>query len=486
MQSGIRWVYNTSMISLPATVQKIIADLNTSGFEIFAVGGSVRDSLMNKNTHGWDLTTNATPEQILNIFPDSFYDNQFGTVGIKIYDKKSIADNQQQTTNKIIKPDDIYEITTYRSDKGYTDFRHPDQVVWGKTLLEDLSRRDLTINAIATDGTSIIDPYHGQDDIKNRIITTVGNADDRFKEDALRMMRAVRIAAQLGFILSEQTRQAIIRNATLITKISAERIRDELLKLLSADFAADGILILKNTGILKLILPELEATFLVGQKSPKRHHLFDVGTHSVEALKACPSPDPIVRLATLLHDIGKPKTYRITPEGVITFFNHEVVGAKMIKAISLRLRLSNKEAEKLYILTRWHQFSVDEKQTDSAIRRIIRRVGKENMDDMLSLRIGDRLGGGALETSWRLELFKKRLVEVQKQPFSISDLKINGYDVMKTFSVKPGPIIGKILQNVFNEVEKGTLQNDREILITKLETWKSKSIFSADSTDSKE
>lgn len=463
------------MISLPATAQNIIDTLHQHGFEGYAVGGSVRDMLMGKETHGWDYTTNATPEQIVQIFPDSFYDNTFGTVGIKI--REAIITDNTNTTLSDQTVIDIFEITTYRSEKGYTDFRHPDKIQWGNNLLEDLSRRDLTINAIAFDGKELIDPYHGQEDIKNKLIRAVGDPHARFEEDALRMMRAVRIAAQLGFLIENSTLSAIQKNAHLIKNISAERVRDELFKILGAEFAADGILILRSTGILSLILPELNETFGVNQKSPQRHHIYDVGTHSVMALRNCPSPDPLVRLATLLHDIGKAKTYNVDTKGIITFYNHEVVGARMIKNISYRLRLSKKQSEKLYSLVRWHQFSVDERQTDSAIRRIIRRVGKENMDDMLALRTGDRLGGGAQETSWRLELFKKRLEDVQKQPFSVSDLHVNGFDVMKEFDTKPGPIIGKILNELFSEVETGTLPNERETLMERLKELKNSEKF---------
>ena len=444
------------MISLPVDAQAIIDALKKAGFEGFAVGGSVRDLFMKRKTSGWDFTTNATPEEILKIFPDSFYDNQFGTVGIKIYGKDKT------------KPEDIYEITTYRSEKEYTDFRHPDNISWGKTIEEDLSRRDFTINAIAFDGKIIIDPYDGQKDLERKIIRTVGNPDDRFHEDALRQMRAVRQASQLGFMIDPQTADAIKTNASLLTNISAERIRDELLKLLASDFAADGILLCKNTGILEYILPELIPAFEVQQKSPKRHHIYDVGTHSVMALKHCPSKDPIVRLATLIHDLGKVQTYHKDGSGLITFYNHEVVGARLAKNICQRLRFSNKQTEKIITLVRWHQFTVDERQTDSALRRFVRHTGKENLDDMLALRIGDRLGGGARETSWRLELFKKRLIDVQKQPFTVADLKIDGFDVMKELNVKPGPIIGKTLNALFAEVEAGTLKNEREELLLRL------------------
>ncbi len=447
------------MITLPKEPQKIINILETANFEAYAVGGSVRDLLLKRQTQGWDFTTNAVPEEILKLFPDSFYDNQFGTVGIKV----TLSDKTR----------DIYEITTYRSEKGYTDHRHPDKIIWGKTLREDLSRRDFTINAIAFDGQKIIDPYQGQEDLKAKLIRAVGNPVDRFREDALRMMRAVRLAAELGFMIDQLTLEAIKKNAPLINKISAQRVRDELLKLLTAQYAADGVLLLKSSGLLEQILPELAITFNTEQKSPQRHHIYDVGTHSVMALKHCPSPDPIVRLATLLHDIGKTATFHQTPEGVITFYNHEVVGTKLTKQISQRLKLSKRQSEKLITLVRWHQFSVDERQTDAALRRFIRRVNKENLQDILALRIGDRLGGGAQETSWRLELFKKRLVEVQKQPFTVADLKVNGHDVMKEFACSPGPLVGKVLNQLFAEVESGKVPNDRQKLLARMRELKS-------------
>lgn len=451
------------MITLPPQAKQIIDTLKKAGFEAYAVGGSVRDLLMGKSTKGWDFTTNATPEQILKLFPDSFYDNQFGTVGIKIYES---ANDKSTNEQKLVQ--DIYEITTYRSEKGYRDHRHPDKIVWGKTIEEDLSRRDFTINAIATDGKTLVDPYNGQKDLEAKVIRAVGDPTLRFTEDALRMMRAIRIASELGFMTDQATAAAVKRNAHLMSQISAERIRDELFRILASPFAADGVLLLKNTDLLSLILPELEAAFAVQQKSPLRHHIYDVGTHSVMALKHCPSSDPLVRLATLLHDIGKVKTFHKDPTGLITFYNHEVVGTRLVAGIAKRLRLSRHQTEKIITLVRWHQFSVDERQTDSALRRFIRRVGKDNLPDMLSLRIGDRLGGGARETSWRLELFKKRLEDVQKQPFAVADLTVDGHDVMKELKYKPGPMVGKILKQLFDEVEAGTLANERTALLSRL------------------
>jgi len=437
-------------LKLPKNAQKIIDKLQKAGFEAWAVGGSVRDLLINRPTKNWDFTTNATPLQILKVFPNGFYDNRFGTVGLT-------QENGE-----------IYEITTYRTEKGYFDRRHPDKVQWGESLKEDLARRDFTINAIAFDGQKMVDPFAGQKDLKKKIIKAVGDPNQRFAEDALRLLRAIRIATQLAFIIEPITFQAIKRNSPLIQKISAERIRDELFKILSTDFLADGFYLLKNSGLLKEILPEVEQCFGIPQQSPKRHHLYDVGTHAFLSLKHCPSHDPIVRLAALLHDIGKQATFKKTKEGVITFYNHEIIGAGMVRSIGRRLRLSKRDLQRLIIFVRWHQFSVDERQTDAAIRRFIRRVGKDNLNDILAVRTGDRLGGGARETSWRLEKFKKRLLEVQEQPFSVTDLKVNGYDVMEILKISRGPLVGKVLKMLFLEVEEDEDKNKREYLLERI------------------
>lgn len=438
----------------PPFVEKILATFQKAGHEIYIVGGAVRDLLMGRPVNDWDFTTNATPEIILGLFPDGFYDNQFGTVGVVEKDKTP-----------------VYEITTFRKEAGYSDQRHPDKVIWGKTLLEDLVRRDFTINAMALKlvaGYELIDPYGGQKDIRAKLIRAVGNPDERFGEDALRMMRAIRIATQLGFSIEGKTFSAIKKNIDLINQISAERIRDELLKLLSYLYAADGYMLLRNSGLAQKILPEVEKGFGVAQKSPHRHHIYDVGTHSLLSLKNCRSQDPIVKLATLLHDIGKPITANRDDQGVITFYNHEMAGASMAGNIGRRLRLSNKDRERLIILVRWHQFTVDERQTEKAIRRFIKSVGKENLADMLSLRAADRLGGGAQETSWRLERFKKKLVEVQKQPFTVADLKVNGHEVMKILKIPSGPLVGKILNQLFEEIVADRKKNSRLYLLKRI------------------
>ncbi|QQG42075.1 MAG: CCA tRNA nucleotidyltransferase [Candidatus Woesebacteria bacterium] len=460
-------------IELPKSVQEILDKFDKAGYEIYVVGGAVRDLLMGKITNDWDFTTNATPEEILKVVPGGLYNNEFGTV---------FTPNPDES-------DKPHEITTFRSEEGYEDFRHPTKIVWGKKLGDDLSRRDFTVNAMAfqservkesksvskktstltlSSSYTLIDPFNGQKDIESKLIRAVGDPDMRFNEDALRMMRAVRIAAELGFLIEENTFEAIKKNAPLINKIAKERVKEELFKLIASPNPYDGMLLFRNSGLMQEILPELEKCFGVEQKSPGRHHIYDVGTHLLMALKFCKSDDTVTRFATLIHDIGKPQTYRKLENGTITFYNHEMVSTKIAESIADRLRFSKKEKDKFIVLVRWHQFTVDEHQTDSAIRRVLRNVGLENMDDMLALRVADRLGGGARETSWRLEEFKARLVEVQKQPFSIKDLKINGNDVMKELKLKPGPGVGKILSDLFEKVVNKEIENNKSTLIKKV------------------
>lgn len=454
--------------TIPSVIYKIDQKLKKAGFQRYIIGGASRALLQKKIPKDWDFTTDAMPKEILKIFPESFYDNEFGTVGLPVEGLQTPV-----------------EITTFRQEFGYSDKRRPDKIKWGKTLDEDLKRRDFTINAIALEiikaisnkektevELKVIDLFGGTKDLQAKIIRAVGNPAERFKEDALRMMRAVRIAAELGFIIEHNTFEAIKMHASSIRLIAIERVRDEWLRILASDYPYEGIVMLRNANLLVNILPELEKCFGVEQKSPARHHIYDVGTHLLLSLKHCPSRDSIVRFATLIHDIGKPETQKITKEGIITFYNHEVIGAKIAKEIAQRFKLSKKQSKKLWILVRWHQFTVDERQTDRAIRRFIRRVGKENLEDILALRIGDRLGGGAAETSWRLEKFKKRLKEVQKQPFTVHDLKVTGHDVMKILAIKPGPKVGGILNLLFKEVENDPKKNNRKYLLEKIKQLK--------------
>jgi len=456
-------------MDIPHIINDIYKAFHAAGFKLYLVGGPVRDLLQSKPVKDWDMTTDATPEEMLKLFPDAFYDNAFGTVGIPV---EALRETEHAG---------VIEVTTFRTERGYDDRRHPSVVKWGKTIEEDLARRDFTMNAIAIELTekpidiekeTFIDPYNGQEDIRNKLIRAVGNPNERFKEDALRLMRAIRFAAQLGFEIEEETLQAITRDSSLLSVIAGERIRDELLKLLASDYPYEGIMLLKNTGLLQQILPELLEGVGVSQERPGRHHKDDVFTHNVLSLKYCTSTDPIVRFATLIHDAGKPRVASTDQEGYVIFHNHEIVGARMAYEICDRLRFSKKQREKVTKLIRWHMFTVDEHITDSAVRRFIRRIGVENVKDMMDLRVGDRLGGGTQTAeSWRLKLFKKRVEEqLAPAPFSINDLAINGNDVMKELNIKPGPEIGKILQKLFEEVDEDLSKNTKEYLLQRIKT----------------
>lgn len=444
---------------LPKATKSVFERFQKAGFTIYLVGGAVRDLLVGKRVHNCDFTTNARPEEIQKLFPESFYDNVFGTVGIPY---NAIVPKSPKK--------EVYEITTFRTEGGYTDRRHPDKVSWGNKLEEDLKRRDFTINAMVIgprkDGKlELIDLFGGEKDLKEKLIRAVDNPKERFDEDALRMMRAIRIATQLGFVVEEETFKAIKENSKHILEISAERIRDELIKILESDYPADGFMLLYNSGLLAQILPEIVKGKGVRQSG---HHQDDVFTHSIKSLKFCKNPDPIVRFATLLHDVGKPVVAR-EQNGKITFYNHEIVGVSITRHIAARLRFSKADRKKLITLVRWHMFTVDEKITDSAVRRFIRRIGKENINEIMDLRIADRLGGGCLsETSWRLRLLQKRILDVQKHTPIVADLKVNGHDVMRILGVGPGPKVGQILNKLFEEILNNPTKNKRSYLLKRL------------------
>lgn len=438
---------------LPNEVTAIINKFKNANYQIFIVGGAVRDLLMGRGVKDWDFTTDAKPEEVLKLFPKAHYNNKFGTVGVG-----------------------NFEITTMRKEREYADFRHPDKVFWTYKIEEDLARRDFTVNSIAlSDSMNIIDPFHGQQDLKDKLIRAVGDPNARFKEDALRLIRAIRISTELGFDIEKNTLEAIKKNAQLIKKVSSERVRDELFKILEinlgqgADMAYSGIVKLKETGILQIILPELEKCFGLVQEGPKRARVYDIGEHCLLTLKHTPSSDPITLLAALLHDIGKPKTVAKDKEGNVTFHHHDVVGGRIVLQIAKRFNLSKAQTDKLFKLVRWHMFNLNENQTDSAVRRFIKNVGRENIDDLFALRIGDRLGGGTkTATSWRMEAYKQRIKQVLHKPFSITDLKVGGRDVMEALGIKPGPKVGKVLQKLFEEVLEDPSKNTREYLLDRI------------------
>jgi putative nucleotidyltransferase with HDIG domain len=446
---------------IPQEIIEIYKKLEMSGFEVFIVGGSVRDMLLKNTVKDWDLTTSAKPQEVIKIFPRGFYNNNFGTVGVP-----TLINNQEK----------VVEITTFRTEKSTTPTHKPDKVTWGKSIEEDLQRRDFTINAIAlklNHGFELIDPFEGKKDIEEKIIRAVGDPNLRFKEDALRLMRAIRIATELQFKIESKTWESIKKDANLLEHISKERISIELLRILKSQNAYHGIMLLYESGLLKYIIPELLEGVGVSQTRPGRHHTKDVFTHNVMSLKFTPSKDPIVKFATLLHDIGKPRVVSKDKDGFVIFHNHEVVGAKIANEICIRLKFSKKDREKVVNLIRWHMFSVNENQTDAAIRRFIRRVGVENVKDMMDLRIGDRLGGGTQTAeSWRLKLFKKRVEnELKPAPFSINDLAINGNDIIRELKIKPGPKVGEILQKLFKEVDEDLSKNNKDYLLKRIKDY---------------
>jgi tRNA nucleotidyltransferase (CCA-adding enzyme) len=451
------------MTDTPHVIKKVSDIFLQNGYQLFLVGGSVRSLLLQRPLTDWDFTTDATPIQMQELFPDSFYDNVFGTVGIPV----------ETETGKM-----VLEVTTFRTEKGYADRRHPESVEWGKTVEADLGRRDFTINAMAIrmlphgkiDFNQIIDPYQGIHDLQKQLIRAVGDPKLRFKEDALRLMRAIRFASQLGFTIEDITLLEIIKDAKLLAHISQERIRTELMKILASDYPYEGIMMLRNTNLLQFVIPELLDGIGVSQERPGRHHKSDVFTHNVLSLKFCPSVDPLVRFATLIHDIGKPRVASADTDGFVIFHNHEIIGSRMAFEICNRLKFSKKERDKIVTLIRWHMFTVDEHITDAAIRRFIRRVGRENVKDMMDLRIGDRLGGGTQTAeSWRLKLFKKRVEEqLAPMPFSVNDLAIDGNDIMKALGIKPGPKIGELLQKLFEEVDEDLEKNKKEYLLQRV------------------
>ena len=434
--------------------------LESAGFEAYLVGGCVRDLLLGHEPKDWDITTNAKPEEIQKIFLDSVYENNFGTVGIKT--------NSDNPKLKIV------EVTTFRQEGKYTDKRHPDEIKFAETIEEDLSRRDFTVNALAMnlghqERSAVIDPYGGQNDLKNKIIRAVGNPEERFQEDALRLMRAVRFMAQLGFGIEEQTEAAVKKHAGILEFVSKERVRDELSKLLSAEKAADGIRKMQELGLLKLVLPELEEGVGMGQN---KHHIYTVFEHNLKSLEyAAKNGFPLeLRLASLLHDVGKPRSKRGDgPDS--TFYGHQVIGERMVLSMLDRLRFSKAMIEKIALLVREHMFVYDpDTMTDAGARRLLRRVGEENINDLFLLREADRIGSGVPKAQpYRLRHLKFRIEKVSKDPISAKMLKVSGEDIMRVLGIEPSARIGFVLAILLEEVLDDPLVNVKEVLVKRIQ-----------------
>jgi len=471
---------NTTIIKdsmIPSYVTRVTLTLEKAGFEVFIVGGCVRDLIIGKEPKDWDVTTNARPEQIQALFPHTVYENTFGTVGIVIETnsdgRTTDRENERVThetsdfqpeTSTMVPHTCIIEVTPYRLESRYSDNRHPDSVVFSNKIEDDLSRRDFTINAMAYSAYKgqLIDLYKGQEDLKDKIIRTVGKPDERFCEDALRMLRAIRFASQLGTAISYETLESIQKNAHLIKNISAERIRDEFIKIIGSPDPVSGIALLEKLGLLEYIILEFREGIGCNQGGA---HKYDVFEHLVQALGHASAKEwPLhIRLSALFHDIGKPRTKRSpTAGGKPTFYGHEVVGARMTEKILMRLKFGNIETALISKFVRWHMFFSDTEQiTLSAVRRMIVNVGPENIWDLMKVRECDRVGMAKKEAPYRLRKYHAMIEECLRDPISVKQLKIDGAKLIE-MGETPGPkfslTLHALLEEVLEEPEKNNLE----------------------------
>jgi tRNA nucleotidyltransferase (CCA-adding enzyme) len=436
------------VMNVPPPLRTIAHRFSEAGFSCFLVGGALRDMLQGKKPGDYDLATDAVPEQVMRLF------------------RRVIPTGIKHGTVTILEKGRQFEVTTFRTELGYSDARHPDAVAFTPSIHEDLSRRDFTINSMALDLATgaFLDPYDGRRDLAAGIIRAIGNPVERFTEDALRPVRACRFAAQLEFRLEERTREGIRATLSGIRKVSAERIRDELLKMLDAARPSLGLECMRETGILSVVLPELEACVGVEQKGL---HKFDVFTHSIVACDGAPRSAPEIRLAALFHDIGKPATKAVNERGEPTFHRHEAVSDKMTGEIMRRLRFPVAVEKKVRHLIRHHMFNYEPGWSDSAVRRFIARVGEENIEALFALRIADHYGMEGIRAPLAaLEEFRERIARVLEQDhaFSLSDLAVNGNDLAGA-GIPPGRSMGLVLKFLLETVLDDPAMNTREQLL---------------------
>ncbi len=441
--------------NIPKEVSHVTETLQNAGFEAYLVGGCVRDLLTGRTPKDWDVTTNAKPEEIQDLFEHTFYENNYGTVGV-------VNDDTEDETLKAV------EVTPYRLEAKYSDSRHPDSVSFSDKIEDDLKRRDFTMNAIAYDPIKdiLVDLYKGQKDIKDKTIRTVGEAEDRFNEDALRILRAVRFETELGFKISKETEEAIRKTSGKLEKIAIERIKDEFIKIIMSENPMDGIISTNQLDILKYIIPELEEG--IGE-SQKGAHIYTIWEHNLRAVQHSADREwPLhVRLSALLHDVGKPATKRFDKvKKENTFYGHEVVGGRMANKIMKRLRFPSGITDVVTKLVRNHLFFSDiEKITLSAVRRIIKNVGPENVWDLMKVRACDRIGmGRPKEEPYRLRQYHSMIDQTMKDPVSVGMLKINGEQLLEIFEIKPGPRIGWVLHALLEEVLDDPKLNTEEYM----------------------
>lgn len=441
--------------SIPKEVSHVTKTLEKADFEAFLVGGCVRDLLLEKTPKDWDITTNATPEQIQELFEDTFYENDYGTVGV-------VQENVSHETLKVI------EVTPYRLESEYSNARHPDSVAFSDTIEDDLKRRDFTVNAIGYSVSKghIVDPYKGQEDLGKKTLRAVGNPSERFNEDALRILRAIRLSAELGFTIEPKTMQAMEEHAPQLAKISKERIRDEFVRILLSNEPMVALGMAQKLGILQFITSELERGIGIEQNQA---HKFDVFEHNMRTLQHAADKNWSLdlRLAGLFHDVSKPETRRFSKEkNDWTFYNHEVVGARVANRVLKDLRFPKETVEKVTKLVRWHMFFSDPDQiTLSAVRRTIRNVGQENIGDLLDLRICDRIGTGRpKEQPFRFRKYKSMVEEALRDPITVGMLKIDGSRLMEISHETPGPKIGFVLHALLEEVLDDPQKNTVEYM----------------------
>jgi tRNA nucleotidyltransferase (CCA-adding enzyme) len=439
---------------IPKEITTVSGALRSAGYEAYLVGGCVRDLIIGLEPKDWDITTNALPDQIQAAFPDSYYENDFGTVGVK-------TDSEDSRLA-------IIEVTPYRTESGYTDKRRPDKVEFGASLLGDLARRDFTVNAVALEEATgeLIDPYGGLKDIKDKVIRAVGDASLRLNEDALRMIRAVRLVAELGFGIDGETAGAISVNSKHLDVVSRERIHDEFVRILESSRPMDALVLANQLGILKYVVPDLIRGIGVEQNQA---HSYDVFEHNLRTMQHAADKGWgfDIRLAGLFHDISKPETRRRSDEkNDWTFHGHDVVGSRVTKRALESMHFSRGTINKVVKLVRWHMFFSDPEQiTLSAVRRMIVNVGEENIQDLLNLRICDRIGTGRpKEQPFRFRKYKAMVDQALRDPISVTMLKTDGTHVMERFHVKAGPSIGYVLNALLEEVLDNTDLNTEEYL----------------------
>lgn len=430
-------------------VEKIVSVFKDAGHEAFIVGGSVRDLLLGLNVSDYDFATDARPEKVMKLF------------------RRTVPTGLKHGTVTLLLDGFSFEITTYRSDGKYIDGRRPADVTYSDSIEEDVKRRDFTINGLAFDvvENSVIDHVGGVSDLEKGIIRTIGDPHERFSEDGLRPFRACRFASRFNFEIEEKTFKAITDTLETASLVSSERVRDEIMKLLETEKPSAGFELMRESGLLDLVMPELAQTYRMEQN---KYHMYDIYYHCLYSCDAGPESDPLIRLAALLHDIGKAPARRVGEDGDYTFYNHEILGAKITKKIMKRLKFSNDQIERVGNLVTNHMFHYTEEWTDGAVRRFMRKVGMENIEDLFSLRLADRVGNGARNGLPRpIHTLKQRIQKVidDENAITVKDLKINGHDIMNEFGISPGPAIGRILNELLEIVLDNPEANEREFLM---------------------